>query len=129
MADTAPLSDVSGKANRLAADIASPKGTPSKSRRAAGSVTPSKGTKGADQMLMSPPKSAGKRKVAANDDTPSKAAKGGNIRELFTSPRKSLREPEPLLDENPDRFCMFPIKHPKIWEMYKKAEASFWTGK
>jgi hypothetical protein len=35
---------------------------------------------------------------------------------------------EPLLDENPDRFCMFPIKYPQIWEMYKKAEASFWTG-
>jgi hypothetical protein len=37
--------------------------------------------------------------------------------------------PEPLLDENPDRYCMFPIKYPQIWEMYKKAEASFWTGK
>jgi ribonucleoside-diphosphate reductase subunit M2 len=35
---------------------------------------------------------------------------------------------EPLLDENNDRFCMFPIKYPEIWEMYKKAEASFWTG-
>lgn len=23
---------------------------------------------------------------------------------------------------------MFPIKYPAIWEMYKKAEASFWTG-
>lgn len=37
--------------------------------------------------------------------------------------------PEPLLDENPDRYCMFPIKYPQIWEFYKKAEASFWTGK
>lgn len=35
---------------------------------------------------------------------------------------------EPLLDENPDRYCMFPIKYPVIWEMYKKAEASFWTA-
>jgi hypothetical protein len=26
------------------------------------------------------------------------------------------------------RFCMFPIKYQPIWEMYKKAEASFWTG-
>mmetsp|Transcript_3590 Transcript_3590/g.10332 ORF Transcript_3590/g.10332 Transcript_3590/m.10332 type:complete len:304 (-) Transcript_3590:337-1248(-) len=34
---------------------------------------------------------------------------------------------EPLLMENPDRFCMFPIKHQSIWEYYKKAEASFWT--
>jgi len=23
---------------------------------------------------------------------------------------------------------MFPIKYPAVWEMYKKAEASFWTG-
>ncbi len=38
------------------------------------------------------------------------------------------QEPEPLLAENPDRFCMFPIKYPDVWEMYKKAEASFWTG-
>ena len=34
---------------------------------------------------------------------------------------------EPLLTENPDRFCMFPIKYREVWEMYKKAEASFWT--
>ncbi|KAG9455744.1 hypothetical protein H6P81_000252 [Aristolochia fimbriata] len=35
---------------------------------------------------------------------------------------------EPLLASNPDRFCMFPIRYPQIWEMYKKAEASFWTA-
>ncbi|KAI8465674.1 MAG: ferritin-like superfamily [Monoraphidium minutum] len=35
---------------------------------------------------------------------------------------------EPLLDENPDRYCMFPIRYPTIWEYYKKAEASFWTA-
>ncbi|KAL6139424.1 hypothetical protein ACLB2K_057728 [Fragaria x ananassa] len=35
---------------------------------------------------------------------------------------------EPLLMANPDRFCMFPIQYPEIWEMYKKAEASFWTA-
>jgi len=35
---------------------------------------------------------------------------------------------EPILQENKGRFVLFPIKHPKIWEMYKKAEASFWTA-
>ena len=35
---------------------------------------------------------------------------------------------EPLLASNPDRFCMFPIQYPEVWEMYKKAEASFWTA-
>ncbi|KAJ0989302.1 hypothetical protein J5N97_007658 [Dioscorea zingiberensis] len=34
---------------------------------------------------------------------------------------------EPLLAPNPDRFCMFPLTYPQIWEMYKKAQASFWT--
>ena len=35
---------------------------------------------------------------------------------------------EPILKENKDRFVLFPIKHQEIWEMYKKAEASFWTA-
>ncbi|KAK7753518.1 Ribonucleotide-diphosphate reductase (RNR), small subunit [Diatrype stigma] len=35
---------------------------------------------------------------------------------------------EPLLQENPHRFVMFPIKYHEIWQMYKKAEASFWTA-
>ena len=56
---------------------------------------------------------------------------------------------EPLLQENPQRFVLFPIKYhevsvasstrnvlsastnislQKIWQMYKKAEASFWTA-
>jgi len=33
-----------------------------------------------------------------------------------------------LLRENKDRFVILPIKYPAIWEMYKKAEASFWTA-
>ena len=35
---------------------------------------------------------------------------------------------EKLLEENPNRFVLFPIQHPDIWEFYKKAEASFWTA-
>lgn len=35
---------------------------------------------------------------------------------------------EPMLVPNPNRFVLFPIKYPKVWEMYKKAEASFWTS-
>jgi ribonucleoside-diphosphate reductase beta chain len=37
-------------------------------------------------------------------------------------------ETELLLKENKDRFVILPIKYPAIWEMYKKAEASFWTA-
>ena len=35
---------------------------------------------------------------------------------------------EPILHENNERFVLFPIQHNKIWEMYKQAEASFWTA-
>lgn len=35
---------------------------------------------------------------------------------------------EPLLQENKDRFVLFPIKEPEIWKMYKQAVASFWTA-
>ncbi|KAJ1421127.1 ribonucleotide reductase small subunit, partial [Ochromonadaceae sp. CCMP2298] len=37
-------------------------------------------------------------------------------------------KPEPLLMEDKSRFVLFPIKQPDIWDMYKKAEASFWTA-
>ena len=35
---------------------------------------------------------------------------------------------EPLLAENPNRFTIFPIRHPNLWEMYKKAQMSNWTA-
>ncbi|HVI45979.1 MAG TPA: ribonucleoside-diphosphate reductase small subunit [Chitinophaga sp.] len=37
-------------------------------------------------------------------------------------------ENEILLKENKDRFVLLPIKYPKVWEQYKKHEASFWTA-
>jgi len=35
---------------------------------------------------------------------------------------------EPILQENKNRFVIFPIKHHDIWEWYKMMEASFWTA-
>ncbi|NRB46750.1 MAG: ribonucleotide-diphosphate reductase subunit beta [Saprospiraceae bacterium] len=35
---------------------------------------------------------------------------------------------EPILEENPNRFVLFPIVHDDIWQFYKKSEASFWTA-
>ena len=35
---------------------------------------------------------------------------------------------EPILQENKNRFVIFPIKHHDIWEFYKKTEASIWTA-
>ncbi len=35
---------------------------------------------------------------------------------------------EPILEDNPNRFVLFPIQHDDIWAWYKKSEASFWTA-
>lgn len=35
---------------------------------------------------------------------------------------------EPLLKESKRRFVLYPIQYHEIWQMYKKAEASFWTA-
>ena len=35
---------------------------------------------------------------------------------------------EPMLQENLDRFVLFPIQHDDIWAMYKQEQASFWTA-
>lgn len=36
--------------------------------------------------------------------------------------------PEPLLEENPNRFVILPIKYNDIWKMYKDQMAAFWTS-
>jgi ribonucleoside-diphosphate reductase subunit M2 len=41
---------------------------------------------------------------------------------------KVSEQDEPLLRPNPRRFVLFPIKFHEVWQMYKKAEASFWTA-
>lgn len=38
------------------------------------------------------------------------------------------KQSEPLLEDNPRRFVILPIQYHDIWQMYKKAEASFWTA-
>jgi len=35
---------------------------------------------------------------------------------------------ESITSVNPGRFVIFPIQHQDVWDMYKKAEASFWTA-
>jgi len=58
-------------------------------------------------MLIPPPTQLSKHKIAKNE---------------------GLLAPEPLLQENPHRFVLFPIQHDDIWRMYKKAKASFWIA-
>ena len=38
------------------------------------------------------------------------------------------KETEILLKDNPNRYVLFPIKFPKIWEMYKQHQKCYWTA-
>jgi ribonucleoside-diphosphate reductase beta chain len=35
---------------------------------------------------------------------------------------------EPLLSKNNNRFVLFPIKHQRVWDYYKKHQQAFWTA-
>lgn len=50
------------------------------------------------------------------------------IQQESKAPTNPSVEDEPLLRENPRRFVVFPIEYHDIWQMYKKAEATFWTA-
>lgn len=51
----------------------------------------------------------------------------GSLRDGNQSNREEEKI-EPILMEQTERFCMFPVRYKQLWEMYKKAQASFWTG-
>ena len=35
---------------------------------------------------------------------------------------------EKILEENKNRFVLFPLEHHDIWDFYKKAQQVFWTA-
>lgn len=41
---------------------------------------------------------------------------------------KESEKEEPLLNIDPERYTLLPIKYHEIWQAYKRAEASFWTA-
>lgn len=41
---------------------------------------------------------------------------------------REIERKEVLLEENPDRFVLFPINYNAIWDMYKKSLGVFWTS-
>lgn len=60
---------------------------------------------------------------------PMESSASASIPFVYASPSNGHEEiPEPILQENPNRFVLYPIEHKDIWEFYKKAEASFWTA-
>ena len=48
------------------------------------------------------------------------------IRDVAIAKRKKREADEPLLQENPNRFVIFPIQHPDLWKMYKDHISVFW---
>lgn len=75
---------------------------------------------------MRPPRAA----PAPSQPPPGPAPRGAVPSRAALCPPQVARgaEEEPLLRENPRRFVIFPIQYHDIWQMYKKAEASFWTA-
>merc|ERR1719362_345296 len=58
------------------------------------------------------------------------ASSGGLLRRATSGlPRKRLfAKYEPLLEENEDRYVLFPIKYHDIWNMYKQSIALLWSA-
>ena len=50
------------------------------------------------------------------------------LHDLIKKATRPIDLDEPLLQPDPSRFVTFPIKYPQVWDMYKKAQASFWTA-
>jgi len=67
-----------------------------------------------------------KRKVLGEITQNQETIAPKNEKAMTKNTEAGVRE-EPLLLENPGRFVLFPIHYQSIWNMYKKAVASFWT--
>ena len=50
-----------------------------------------------------------------------------NPEDLSISPKQAAIV-EPLLQDNPKRFVLFPIQFNDVWELYKSLESKFWTA-
>jgi len=101
---------------------ASPASTPSKKAAAAMKVmsleTPSKPVKKSPALLFEEEEA---EEVPEVDEIEI-------LRTRFVGDVEVTEDQEPLLVETKRRFVLFPIQYPEIWQMYKKAEASFWTA-
>ncbi|KAF8626721.1 hypothetical protein AX17_006487 [Amanita inopinata Kibby_2008] len=73
-----------------------------------------------DERLPESPQSVTDEPVSRDDIT--------ELRNKFVGEVDLPESEEPLLKESKRRFVLFPIQYHEIWQMYKKAEASFWTA-
>ncbi|KAF8351563.1 ribonucleotide reductase small subunit [Amanita rubescens] len=73
-----------------------------------------------DERLPESPKS-----ITEDEETHDRLSE---LRKKFVGDVDLPESAEPLLKESKRRFVLFPIQYHEIWQMYKKAEASFWTA-
>ncbi|KAI0082580.1 ribonucleotide reductase small subunit [Panus rudis PR-1116 ss-1] len=64
----------------------------------------------------------------SDDEDPFAAPSEEELRKRWVGDIHLPEHAEPLLTETKRRFVLFPIQYHEIWQMYKKAEASFWTA-
>lgn len=50
----------------------------------------------------------------------------GSVINISNAPKENLYQ-EPILTPNTNRYCLHPIQHHDLWNMYKKAQACFWV--
>lgn len=65
--------------------------------------------------------------VAGHADSCFEGKGGANVVRFAGDEDIGVSFVEPICRADPSRFVLFPIKHAELWEMYKKAKASFWT--
>ena len=99
-----------------------------------------------DDKLVNPVLPVPQARARSRSKTPSKKSPGKKARKVSAGEAKEMESltlpapvivsppeeappivPEPLLQENPDRFVIFPIKHTDLWAKYKQHMAVFWT--
>lgn len=79
------------------------------------------GNKKCPSLLDRAPAADGFSEKKSDDDLES-------LRKKFVGDVELPECEEPLLKESKRRFVLFPVQYREIWQMYKKAEASFWTA-
>ncbi|KAG1755809.1 ribonucleotide reductase small subunit [Suillus lakei] len=107
--------------------VPSPAPTPSKKAAAAlASISLDSPTKPSDDDTLPVFIDDSKRSVSPDSENAEDELE--ELRKKFVGEIDLPECEEPLLKESKRRFVLFPIQYHEIWQMYKKAEASFWTA-
>ena len=64
--------------------------------------------------------------LAAAEPSASAPSAAQQLKEDKEEKHITIQVPEPLLTESGDRFVLFPIRHPDVWEKYKQQSAVTW---